>query len=131
MHIPTIYRYFHAWHHENKNPDSWKDTTLADAVDWLLGVVIFFSPMLIMETTPAVLITMIWTAIQVQLNHCGYKLPKLYFLMSPIEHYAHHQYRNFNYCELTTIPDMIFGTYMCQKNVFDRKEKFSKSITKY
>jgi sterol desaturase/sphingolipid hydroxylase (fatty acid hydroxylase superfamily) len=131
MHIPVIYRHYHKWHHENRNPDSWADSVLADAVDWVLGSIVFFSPMLVMNITPAVLIIMTWMAIHVQLNHCGYKLPKLYILVSPIEHYAHHQYKHYNYCELTTILDTIFGTYMSEKDVFNKKQDLLKSKLKY
>lgn len=114
MHHKMLYSRFHSLHHSNHNPQSWTDSTLTDLGDWIVSSLIFICPLMLLGATPGVLLSLTWVTVQVQLNHSGYLLPKLPFVISSLEHTYHHWYYDCNYSELTTIPDMIFGTYRAE-----------------
>lgn len=123
FHHPRLYGKFHGMHHSNRNPASWEDSALTDLLDWILSSLIYISPPLILGATPAVLLTITWVTLQVQFNHSGYLLPKVPLIISSLEHQGHHWYYNYNYSELTTIPDTIFGTYLSHQQIIERRKR--------
>ena len=67
--------------------------------------------------TPVVLVAYLILTVQIQINHGGYKTPKIPGFISAAEHWAHHQKLKYNFCEITTVFDRLFGTYMPEEEV--------------
>jgi sterol desaturase/sphingolipid hydroxylase (fatty acid hydroxylase superfamily) len=116
-------------HHKNINPSSWSDSILAEIVDWTISGFIYFAPLLFLEPTIIVFITLSWVATQIQINHSGFMVMKIPYIISSLEHWGHHRYYKVNYSELTTIPDQLFGTYMSEEQIKhnERKRKLMNS----
>jgi sterol desaturase/sphingolipid hydroxylase (fatty acid hydroxylase superfamily) len=117
FHQGILFRYFHYHHHLIRNPKSFRDSTYNGAIDWALSMFAYLSPAAFLEITPAVLIMYFLLTIQIQINHGGYKTKKIPGLISAAEHWAHHQKLKFNFCEITTFFDRIFGTYLPEEEV--------------
>ena len=124
FHHPVIYRVFHRDHHKNKYPSSFREASYADVVDWTLSMLVYLSPMMFIDVTPIMLLTMQVLIIHVQLNHSGYYIGKIPGLCSPVEHWGHHLYPKYNYCELTVIPDILFGTYLSHDEIINRLRNY-------
>jgi len=117
FHQGILFRKFHYQHHLIRNPNSFRDSTYNGAIDWTLSMFVYLSPFAFLEMTPAVLAMYFLLTMQLQINHGGRMTKKIPGLISAAEHWGHHQKLKYNFCEITTVFDTIFGTYLPEKEV--------------
>lgn len=107
------YKNIHYRHHLNKNPQSFSDATLATPLDFILIAITSVSYVLFITQRPIrSAIALGFQAIQMQIIHSGYDIPRLVpYAKSAYEHWIHHQDENSNYADYLIIYDKICGTY--------------------
>ena len=116
------YRNHHYLHHASPNPSSFEESTNTEYLDWLISLPINFFPLTLCKldiVTFSLFGT--WIVYQVATNHCGYMIFEIPGLMSPVEHWAHHAYRDCNYCEHTKFFDWLGGTLMNSQDALNKK----------
>lgn len=117
FHTKFLYIHFHYRHHLIRNPASFRDNTYTNIIDWTASVLTYMAPLIIVDVTMPVLFVYMLVTIQIQVNHSGLKTPKILGIISSTEHHIHHIKPKYNFCELTTTFDRLFGTYLSENDL--------------
>ena len=136
-HRVRFLRRMHGEHHASYNPCSFSESNASDWIEWIITTVIGLYPVVLGRYTyywpnPTIisfLVFVTWSGLAVVFNHSGKITPKISFLISSVEHWAHHRALRspnqspINLGEYTTLMDRIFGTYVSQSDILEWKDR--------
>ena len=114
LHMPTLYKYAHSWHHKNSNTGPWSGAAMhpLEHLIWMSSVLIF---LLIWSHPIHCLFLLQFHLISAVTSHVGYEnlivSKSIKIRLGDFFHQLHHRYCDCNYGTLETPWDQWFDTY--------------------